>query len=1491
MARQHQPDADAPEEPSSLRRLAWLLRPHIAILSLTLVLQLLLALVNMTVPLFVKVLLDDVFPHGRWDLLALILGGVLAVYATRNVLFYYAKACALRIGEDVAFALRNRLFDAVQRMSMRFYRQNKAGEVSNRVMGDSQAIQSFIQDELSTLLQAVFRFVCLIAIVFAINWRLALASTMVLPWHMVAFMWFKRPIKESGKVAQRHLDAVHGGLIEKFLAIELVKSFVGEERESQTFEKTIDLSRESERKSKTYHVLHKVVADLLVGLGTIALLGYGAYQVMGPTQMKPGTFMAFFSFVLMLYPTVLELMAGFAKFTRTTTSIDRVWDLIHPPDTRTEETPTHARPLHAVRGEVRFENVSFGYDDGSTVLQNVSFHLPVGRTLAVVGQSGAGKSTLINLLPRFIEPSMGRILFDGHDIKTLDVRHLRGAIGVAFQDCLLFNTTIYENLRYARPGATRDEVIDIARRTGAHEFISKLTDGYDTVIGEGGVSLSRGQKQRISLVRALLKNPRVLILDEATSSLDAASESQVIPAILEFMKGKTTLMVTHRPELLRHADSVIELQDGRVIFHGPPGELPVGWTSGSRSPMLADDPSQPVGPIPLRIHAKPTQDDHGSTHHPQRRRDPFKAGMWWLAASMLISGLIAGQSVLAADENPAGKPTGKPAVAPGPTQQAPSAQPAKNPPTVPPAPKPAKPEVVLPQPKGGRFIPLPGVTQSEAVDLLATAVSGLCVEQGYSIVSTDTPTPFAKELPEGLEDAATLVKNRGSQRVTLLLAYRASASQPIHVCIMGQADQPGGTSAADADVDDAAAYVRKAIDGLNTELSSATVDQLKTYKVRLSFVETQRCLDMLKVFGYTVNKPGEAVNPKKLPVIVPMPQGNSTNLPPGKDKDFPLTDSDPINELLIFYHPSRPAQYSAVLDTIRNVIDVPARQIMIEAMVLEISETGLKRLGVEWELQSPSGSLDTLTIGRLPSFATSTNEVPTLDVGLENLYGNFRAKLQALIRDGSAEVLSRPSVLTLDNRMAYISVIERIPVVASLQNPRSDIVTVNFTEKVAGITLNVRPRVSYDNQEVSMQVVAQVAARVPNADVVVRNSQGDEVARSPTISEREVRTFTRVANNTPFIIGGLISHDQTLDTDKVPLLGDIPLVGPYLFTNTRSSRLKREVIIVLTPYVMPETRLAGRNLPKDEDMFDSFDNRLFRDAYRIRAEDVFDLSFLLDNRQLRRARRIVEIIASRNADLAGRYPFRHFADSTLPGERVLVYRQMYEVIKRRKVDEKIDMSRVIYFKADPSNPSGFSVSFLEKDLAKMLDLKPGKDGSLDPDAFDAAIKGKAVEFVYTMQRYDADPERILKQPVPEVKIVDCPDEAAWSRMLWELNQPGDDGRDRHTFIIRNSKDLTRLRRAMVLKRTVELNASRSRISLDNFSVGRLLLIPEFKNDQVNLADEQTAQYFFNTEQYYPVVKQELSRDVEALFSALKLPEVRALLEDHEDLLNALEWQP
>lgn len=881
-----------------------------------------------------------------------------------------------------------------------------------------------------------------------------------------------------------------------------------------------------------------------------------------------------------------------------------------------------------------------------------------------------------------------------------------------------------------------------------------------------------------------------------------------------------------------------------------------------------------------------------------------------LMACLCLMGM---PSVLWADEAPAPP-------APAEAKPAEEAKPEAKPK---PAPKKeeVKPEAQKEAAITGRLLPQAGMSHHQLRELVEVVSSRVSAELGYRVAG-EQEAGLVPKAPKGLIGLVTLSRKDGHGVRVLQLGSQSYVSQPGQVWLIGQTVKDGKASH-NGDVEKVVKMVAEAAVSHNETAKNIGPTDLKTARIELSYIEADRCLGVLKSLGIQTieyKKSGDGVGQSSL--IEPTGQVDTGKLPavmllPGPDgaglvgsnavqrkskslagdmmsvaTDLPnMTSSSPMMHLLVYYHPHRPEQYAKVLDLIRRSIDLPAGQIVIEAMVLEISETGLKQLGVQWELESPFLSTSTLDgvddvqLGRFPSFDGN----PTLDVTIADINNHWRAQIQALVTSRQAEILSRPSVLTLDNRQASIRVGEEIPIATSVSGTLGgDKISFNFDYLPVGILLNVRPRVSADGEEVSMQIDAIVSAEVPGEDLIIVDNAGDELARAPRVALRRVQTQTRIANNTPFIIGGLVSKDTVELEEKVPLLGDIPIIG-NAFKSSTNNRLKREVIIVITPYVLPKDQVVGRNLPEDKDTFDSFDNELFRDAYRIRAEDVFDLRFLFENLQVQKMMSLAGQVLKRQPELAEMYPFDRYADERIPGERILVYRQMYEVIKRRGIDDHANPERMIFFKDEPESPAGFSVEFIEEYLrgrfaTKDKGLLGGEKGLFE------GLDGKAVAIIFTEQVFGGAIDAPT-QPVPEIRLVDCKDRDEWGVKLWELNQPDSDGHRRFTILLKDERDIRRLRRAVVVKSTVQLNATHQSLRLRNFTQGRLLLMPTIKDDQVFLIDEDVAQYFFYTEHYYPALQKELQRDMEALSGILHDPDYAQFLDDPEQVDRPLPWKP
>ena len=654
--------------------------------------------------------------------------------------------------------------------------------------------------------------------------------------------------------------------------------------------------------------------------------------------------------------------------------------------------------------------------------------------------------------------------------------------------------------------------------------------------------------------------------------------------------------------------------------------------------------------------------------------------------------------------------------------------------------------------------------------------------------------------------------------------------------------------------------------GQNSENTRGVEIEMKSERIRLSYVDPSRCAQLLNFYGINIGDPKKPIDPTQLPVVVAVPETAFHETIPDHEKVFPKTETDPINELLLFFDAAAPEKAGRVRRIIQEQIDLPARKIMIEAMVLEISSQALDQLGVEWDFNSGGegisdnnfiqdkldGTNDSLVLGKIAYPAAGSAQ---LDATITNVFREFNVRLQALVEDGSAQVLSRPSVLTLDNRMAFINVSERIPI-ANTKFVKDYVSAVDFRDVVAGIQLAVRPRINRDGTEVSLQINAAVSARVPGKDEKVLGKDSIVLATAPTLSIREVKTYARIANDTPFIVGGLIAKDSEQTIRKVPLLGDIPFLGA-LFRSKNETGQKREVIIVITPSVLPEDSPVHAGMPKDDDLFDQFGHRLFRDAYRIRAEDTFDLRYLTENKGLQQLQSAVDRVVTDHPQLSTEYPYEKFAHDAVPGEGALVRRQIYEVLKRQQASDVLDVEKLIFFEKSKDRGDGIKVRFLAEYLRDVAPFVLAKKQS-----------GKAVGLCFRMHRNSLEINELLHEPVPEIKIVDCPDDQAWRSLLLESNKRTPGTAAKQVIFLRNLGDLNRLKNAILMKKIISLNASDYILKLKNFTRGRLLRMPTVREDDVELIDADVATCYYHSELYYSVLEESLESDYSALKKVL-----------------------
>ncbi len=562
---------------SVLKQMVGLLRPYRPMLLGPVAALAALAYLNLAMPKVTGYVLDNVFKGkgdvlsaaARFSLLLKVLVVILVIYVARNILFYFQKKRFTVAGERIAFELRRRLIAHLHTLSVDFYQKNKPGKISARVMQDVQSVKQFVQDELGSITINLLMLVVAAAIMLSVSWPLALVTLGVLPFHVLTYYLFRAPITRYARQAKESIADVGGDLLEQFDGAATVQASATQLIEQEKFSDSMRRSMRAQIKQTKYYTLQKVAADLLVGAGLIVLFLVGGHLVLNET-ISAGQFVEFYGYVWLLYPRLIELVGQGGKFPRTSTSVTRVFEILSiEPDVQED---AKAVPVMITKGKIEFRNVSFGYQNG-TVLHDVTFTVEPGQHVLVTGPSGSGKSTCVNLIPRFYDPSAGSILVDGIDLRDFTLTSLRRQIGFVFQDCFLFNDTIMANIRYAWPEAGDEAVVAAAIRAYANDFIERLPNGYATMIGEGGVQLSQGEKRRLMIARAILKAPRILILDEPLVSLDRTARERAIEGLASLMRDRTVLTITHYPAELPYAHKQVHISDGRVTVRDLSGQV------------------------------------------------------------------------------------------------------------------------------------------------------------------------------------------------------------------------------------------------------------------------------------------------------------------------------------------------------------------------------------------------------------------------------------------------------------------------------------------------------------------------------------------------------------------------------------------------------------------------------------------------------------------------------------------------------------------------------------------------------------------------------------------------------------------------------------------------------------------------------------------------------------------------------------------------------
>ena len=521
-------------------------------------------------PLLAKYAIDDGITKNNpstlwWIVVAFLLAG-LANWGMSYVQTYLTGW----VGERILADLRIKLFGHLQRLSLGFFERNRAGVIISRLTNDVEALDQLVTDGVTTLVQSTLTLIGTAILLFILDWRLALATLAVIPIMSVGTILFRIHSSRAYAAVRERLGLVTATLAEDIAGMRIVQAFTRENRNIAHFREVADGYREANMRTVVLNALYFPFVDLVSSVALAVVLGYGGHLYF-QGAITLGTLFAFLLYVQNFFDPVQQLSQLYSTFLSATAALDKIMDVLDEEPQVVDEPG--AGELPPVKGHVRFEHVRFGYGDGSDVLHDLDLDVPAGTTVALVGHTGAGKSTIAKLLARFYDPRDGRITIDGIDLREVTQASLRHQLGIVPQEGFLFAGTVAENIAFGRPEASGEEIVQAAEAVGAHEFILRLEDGYETEVQERGSRLSLGQRQLIALARALLADPGILILDEATSSVDIGTERKIERALRLLLSGRTAFIIAHRLSTIRDADLIVVLEHGRIVEQGSHDEL------------------------------------------------------------------------------------------------------------------------------------------------------------------------------------------------------------------------------------------------------------------------------------------------------------------------------------------------------------------------------------------------------------------------------------------------------------------------------------------------------------------------------------------------------------------------------------------------------------------------------------------------------------------------------------------------------------------------------------------------------------------------------------------------------------------------------------------------------------------------------------------------------------------------------------------------------
>jgi len=553
-----------------LARLARLAYPYRRRAVFSIVAMVVVTLSTLAVPYLIKIAIDGGIGKKDLAVLSWVIVAFIVVSGINLGASYLQTYLTSWVGEHIIFDLRRDLFAHLQKLTLDFFSRQKTGWIVSRLTNDIDALDQLVTDGVTSLVTNSLTFVGAIAFLFILDWRLALATLTIMPFLIVATLLFRSRSARAYALVRNKIGDVSAHLQESLSGMHVLQAFRREDSDYKALAVANAAYRDVNYRTVVQSGLYFPFIEFLSAAAVVIVLWYGG-SLIGGNALQIGVLVAFIGYLNSFFDPLQQLSQLYNTFQASMAAVQKIYTVLDT-DPDLQDAPD-AVPLPEVRGEVTLRHVTFGYDPAHPVLHDVDLTIAAGTTVALVGATGAGKSTVIKLLARFYDPVEGEVLIDGHDLRGVTMASLREQLAVVPQEAFLFSGSVLDNIRFARPSADPEEVKRVARIVGVHDFVSSLPDGYDTEVQEGGSALSTGQRQLISFARALLADPRILILDEATSSVDAESERRIDRAMEVLFSGRTSVIVAHRLSTVRYADDIVVVDAGRVVERGSHDEL------------------------------------------------------------------------------------------------------------------------------------------------------------------------------------------------------------------------------------------------------------------------------------------------------------------------------------------------------------------------------------------------------------------------------------------------------------------------------------------------------------------------------------------------------------------------------------------------------------------------------------------------------------------------------------------------------------------------------------------------------------------------------------------------------------------------------------------------------------------------------------------------------------------------------------------------------